>query len=162
MARKTYGHTDETRAVLSGNEAAIAREMECDASYIFAIKNAKEPDRYPRFRELFRAAARGGADVSPWMNDLTSIVESVKPAAKETEDLGKFVVAKFHDESLSTEEFLRSMSDGRLDEHEIDELLTLLERVKSNAVRGIGLLARQKARLRGEIRQFPTSKGRVS
>lgn len=73
MAKRFYGTTDETRKVLLGNEAAIAKAKGCDPSYVYNIKNSEEPDPYPPFREWFQFCAIGGAPVREYLRDLDGI-----------------------------------------------------------------------------------------
>ena len=53
MPRKTYKLTDETYEVLKGNEQSIAKEMECDPSYIYGIRNQEKLRLMPNQLERF-------------------------------------------------------------------------------------------------------------
>lgn len=126
MARKVYPRTDETFKVLSEFESAIAREMECDPSYINKIKNGVEPDRFPQFREIFRAAAMAGAPVELWLNDLMAIyVKSRKSSVCITQLSGK-LLEKIATDGDAMTALVKSLQDNHLDEAECHEILSKL------------------------------------
>jgi hypothetical protein len=133
MARRTYGHSDQTFQVLIGNEAAIALELDCDPTYIYGIKNRTNPDPYPKFRELFRSAARAGGDVSFWLNDLQAIQTSAADSSQGTAELTDLLLKKVQSDGLSTEEIIRAISDGHVDAKEANRLIKRMDDVIHNA-----------------------------
>jgi hypothetical protein len=151
MARKTYSHTEETFKALSGREAAIAKEMECDPSYIYGIKNHTHPDPYPRFRELFRAVVRGGGDASYWSEDLAAIAESIRHGADD-KDLAGALLDDVGEFAAAIQEISRSIADGQLDENETHELILVMDKIKQDAIDATSQLVRHKARLKKPLR----------
>lgn len=131
MARKIYPRTDETFKVLSGFESAIAREMECDPSYINKVKNGVEQDRYPQFREIFRAACNVQAPTELWLHDLTAIwVKSRIPGFKDSE-LSAKLLEKIKTDSEETAAMVDAIADGTLDKAECYRVLSQLEKSES-------------------------------
>lgn len=123
MARKTYRRSDETFKALSTHEAATAREMECDPSYIYHLKNGDEKDPYPQFRELFRANANAGGAAEYWLNDLTGIFIKARSNNLCTSELSAKMLDKISDDSKALSTLVESLSDGHLEEHECHSIL---------------------------------------
>ena len=132
MARKHYKLTDETFQVLSKHEAAIAREMECDPSYVYKIKNGDEPDRFPPFRELFRAAANAGAPANIWLNDLTAIYIKSRMTTASAVEISLELAEKISADAASAGEILNSLADGKIDKAECHRILAALEKVEQS------------------------------
>jgi hypothetical protein len=127
MARRTYRLSDETFKVLSGNESAIDREMECDVSYISKIKNSSEPDRYPPFREIFRAACHTGcAPAEIWLNDLTAIYVRSRSIGIKPSELSAKLLEKIETDAKSLSALVDALKDGKLEEGECHEVLSKL------------------------------------
>jgi len=139
VARKTYGHSDQTFQAIVKHEAEIALEMDCEATYIYAIKNRDTPDPYPKFRELFRATVRGGGNASFWLDDLNGIYKSAEPAKG---------LATLHDKLFSDvnvyadaiKEIVKAVSDGTIDEKETRRLIRAMEVIQKNVDVGIDSL----------------------
>lgn len=125
MPRKTYPLTDETYRVISGNEQAMAREMECDPSYFHHIKRSEEPDRYPPFREQFRAGAYANAPVEIWLNDLNAILLKAKISRAEAPITQK-ILDKIQDDSQALQTIVEAARDGHFDKSECHKVLAAL------------------------------------
>lgn len=132
MARKTYQLTDETFQVLSGNEAKIAREMECDPSYINKIKNGVELDRFAAFRALFRAACYAAAPTNIWLNDLTAIYMKSRIANISSVEISLGLIEKINADAASAGEILKAIEDGVLDKSECHRVLAAMETVETS------------------------------
>lgn len=133
MPRKTYKLTDETYEVLKGNEQSIAKEMECDPSYIYGIRNQENPDPYPKFRALFRASANAGAPIYIWLNDLQSIGKRKKQTVT-AQDFYTALIRKIEVDAQSTEEILKAVKDGEVDKHECQKIASMVESIEANLV----------------------------
>lgn len=123
MPRKTYQRTDETFKVLSDHESAIAREMEVDLSYINKIKNGVETDRFPQFREIFRAACYAGAPAEIWLNSLNSIYVKSRATHLCPSELSAKMLEKISDDAKALTTLASSLSDGKIEEHECHAIL---------------------------------------
>ncbi len=132
MARKTYALSDATYQALINHEADIAREMECDPSYIYGIKNHNHPDPFPKFRELYRAAAHAGGETSFWRNELNSIDQAARPPLEKKGELVVHLVSKLGSDATSSAEILKAIEDGHVDERECHRLLRVMENVRTN------------------------------
>lgn len=142
MARKIYPRTDETFKVLSEYESQIAREMECDVSYVNKIKNGVEQDRFPQFREIFRAACNAHAPAAIWLNDLIAIfVKSRKGNASVAHLSGK-LLEKIQTDADAMTCIVKSLQDNCLDESECHEILSKLaaKEATTDAIKEIVLL----------------------
>lgn len=132
MARKTYGLSDETFKVLSGHESEIAREMNCDPSYIFKIKSGAETDHYPRFREIFRSASyTNTAPVEIWLNELSGIYIRSRGINSNTAELSVKILEKIESDSKSLKAIVKGLRDGKLDKSECHEILSKLAKNKA-------------------------------
>lgn len=118
--------SDETFRVISGNESAMAKEMECDVSHFHHVKGSNEPDRYPRFREWFRAGAYAGAPVEFWLNDLKAILAKAQSRNAASKQLSDTIVEKIQTNSDSTAELVNAISDGKLSKSECYNILEKL------------------------------------
>lgn len=130
--RRTYQLTDETFKVLSNHLSPIAREMECDVSYINKIKNGNEIDRYAPFRELFRSGANAGAPVEIWLHDLTAIYIRSRKSDLCASQLAAQLLEKIQADSESTAQLVDAIADGHLDKRECYAVLEKLERSEAN------------------------------
>lgn len=123
MARKIYPRTDETFKVLSDFESRIAREMECDPSYINKVKNGVEQDRFPQFREIFRAACNAHAPVEFWLNDLMAIYTRSRKADVCVSQLSGKLLEKIETDADAAATLVKSLRDNHLTEAECHEIL---------------------------------------
>lgn len=130
MARKTYKLSDETYEVLKNHEQGTAKEMECDPSYIYGIRNQINPDPYPKFRELYRAAAADGAPVHIWLNDLKSI--SNRGQRIKVEDFYTGLIKKIESDAESTERIVEALKDGTIDKPECLKIADSLQKMGAN------------------------------
>ena len=152
MPRKIYTRSDETFKVLAGHESEIAKEMECDVSYINKVKNDREPDRYPPFREIFRAGCNTRtAPVEIWLNDLTGIYVRSRSIGICSSELSTKLLEKITDDAQALSALVESLKDGVLDERECHEVLAKLakntqtnDRIKTLILARLGELTEKK------------------
>jgi hypothetical protein len=131
VPRKTYKLTDQTFQALIGHEAAIADEMGCDPSYIYGIKNQSNTDPYPKFRQLYRSTLRAGGGSEYWDNDLAAIRAASKGTTIIAEPIA-LLLKKVRTDTRLTEEILKAVEDGILDEKEINTILRGVRAVRKN------------------------------
>jgi hypothetical protein len=154
MAKRFFGTTDETRAVLLGNEAAIAKAKGCDPSYIYNIKNSEEPDPYPPFREWFQFCALGGGNVRSYLHDLEGI--ACQAESSRFKSLSELLVKKIDADAESSHVLAEANADGQWDARECERILTECDRVdcETRKIRDAALA--RKAELTGvfDVRQY--------
>lgn len=131
MSRETYQLTDETRAVLTDKVIPIASEMDVNESYLYQLLSGVGNDCFSKFRRLFSAAVRAGADVTPWMASLNAIQarHSVKllevcPSLTLAENIG------LH--ARKTGEMVTALKDGHIDDRERTAILNAIQREKNS------------------------------
>jgi len=124
--RQNYGLSDETFQILIGKESLIADEFGCDESYIFGIKNQKNPDPYPKFRRLFRAAVRAGANAQLWLNDLSGIYAKAQMATTAMHELSTNLLEKIKADGESTSRIVDAIADSHLTKTECHAILSAL------------------------------------
>lgn len=129
MARKNYRLSDETFLVLSGNEANIAREFDCDPSYIYAIKNGDAPDRFAQFLPFFRAIAYAGAKAEIFLNVLNGILINARPL-RNCKEFSSQIIEKIRTDAECTEQMITAIADGNLDKSECHNLLSVIAKTK--------------------------------
>ena len=92
-----FGVTDETRKVFAQNPQALAREYQCNPSYISHIISGDSKDPFAPFEKWFTAAVDAGLDVAPWITRLKIIMERKQQPSKEIR-IGE-ATANFHREA---------------------------------------------------------------
>jgi hypothetical protein len=114
-----------TRKVITNNVEIIADEMDIDKSGLYRLLNNTESDSYAKFRHMFKAAARAGAPVEHWLNDLSAIhARNSKPVPKQHP---MECIAKVLDANAATvTEAIQAFKDGQLDQKESDRILLSL------------------------------------
>lgn len=152
MARKTYSLTDATFKALAGCESSIAREMECDPTYIHQIKRGDSPDPFPKFRELYRATKHGGGDTSYWRNELNAI-EAVGNDIQAANDLNVRLLSKINIYADAVKEIVQALADGKIDARECHRLIGSLAVVQKNIDATLDQLHRRLADLEGHASQ---------
>jgi Lhr-like helicase len=129
MAREQYSLSDETFQVLINHESKIAEEYGCHESYIFAIKNQKSPDPFPKFRRMFRAAARSGAKAEIWFHVLAGDLTRARRADVCTSELSAKLLEKITAGAEAVRVMVDASSDGYIDERECHAILAALSKL---------------------------------
>lgn len=145
--RVTYDLTDETRKVLTDNVKAIALEMDVNESYLYQILSSVECDSFAKYRRLYAACVRAGADVTPWDASLSAIKTRKCREMTETQCL----VQKIERDADGTSRLVDALRDGQIDEREREAIRAALQRERDSldvleAFLGEGTTVREFAR----------------
>lgn len=140
MSRETYPTTQETRTVLTDNVKKIAEEMEVDPSHLHHLLAGDESDCFGKFRRLFAAAVRAGADVNPWLASLESIQN--KHSGK---DLHRCIADNALFGADTTAELIAAIQDGEIDDREASRIRLAIQKHRSCLNELDGLLTAQVA-----------------
>ncbi|MGE3953533.1 MAG: hypothetical protein AB7F88_19790 [Pyrinomonadaceae bacterium] len=147
MSRRRYDRSDETYMVLRNHVSAISKEYPCDPSYIYGIKNGDSNDPYPHFRHLFLAAARGGAPVSIYIDDLEGIRLNAAADKPSADALAAELLKKIHSNSDATAMIVDALKDRHLDKSECHTILAALAREADTNSRLEQIVKRQLAEI---------------
>lgn len=129
MAKRFYGTSDETRAVLLGHEAAIAKAKGCSPSFIYNVKNSEEPDPYPPFRDWFQNCALGGGNVRIYLNDLEAIVCQIENGTALSLNLTDKLIRKLDTDAESSHVLAAANADNHWDERECAQIIDACDKV---------------------------------
>jgi hypothetical protein len=130
--KKVYATTDETRSVLIGHEAEVAKAKGCDPSYVYNIKNTNEPDPYAPFREWFQDCANGGGNVRAYLHDLEAIACRAERGLNGCEvSATDKLLKKLDTDAESSHVLAAANADNQWDPRECDQILDACDRVDS-------------------------------
>lgn len=129
MPKKIFTTTDETRTVLSGHEAAIAKAKGVCASYLYNIKNGDASDPYPPFREWFQFCAIGGGNVRAYLHDLEAILLQAEHGNKNL-NLSDILTRKIDADAESSHVLVEAIGEGKLNGRECDQILNACDKVE--------------------------------
>ncbi len=151
MPRPKYSRSDETYDVLRRHIQPISKEYGCDDSYIYAIKNGDTNDPYPHFRRLFSAAARAGAPVRVWLDDLSGVAVAAASGSSCIDKLSEQLVQKININAEATTTIISALSDKQLEKHECHTVLAALALEAENIKKLEHLVQRKLAELGTKI-----------
>lgn len=147
--RQIYEISDETRAVLTDKVIPIAAEMDVNTSYLYQILSGVGTDCFSKFRRLYSACVRAGADVTPWDASLSAIKTKNCVGLTETQCL----VQKIERDADTTARLVDALKDGLIDERERTAIgraiqkerdsLDVLEAFLSFSTNGNGILPKE-------------------
>lgn len=116
--RETYRLTNETLNVLADKVIAIASEMDVSDKHLYAVLAGTETDPFAKFRRLYAAAVRAGADVSPWDASLSAIKARHSIASPERTQM-QCLVEKITLDADTTAKLVDALHDGEIDPQEM-------------------------------------------
>lgn len=126
--RESYPVSDETRMVLTDRVKPVASEMDVDTSYLYQILSSATCDPFGKFRRLYAACVRSGADVTPWDAALSSIkarMVTESPQISETHCLSELIGRS----ADAAQTILIALPDG-IDPHEAPEIRRSVAKLK--------------------------------
>lgn len=115
--RETYPLSDETRQVLCNGTSVkeIASEMDVNDSYIYQILSSVECDSFAKFKRLYAACVRAGADVTHW----DAALSAIKTRRDAKHSPAQVLAEKIRHSADTEAKMLMVLEDGEIDADEV-------------------------------------------
>lgn len=155
--RETYPLTDPTLEVLSGHVTEIASEWEKSTGYLYQILSSLEPDPFGKFRGIYAAAVRAGADVTPWDAALCEIKTRY---ARERRSDSECIADKIIRDADCTKQIVQALQDGKLDEKEQRSIRRAIQKERDSLDEIEAMVAEKPLAMPSEVARFKANGGR--
>ncbi len=129
MPREKYQLTAATESTLSGNIKPIAAEWDKSPKYLYGILDESKNDPFAPFRSFYASCARAGVTCA-FDNDLAAI-RARYSAFVPTRNAIECLIEKINSNADATAKFAKALADGQIDEHEFNELESVIEKEKN-------------------------------